>query len=223
MGVEMHTWAYSAMTLCNILGTMFFSGKALVKSYEVDDAKVGDAKAQCKEKSSCGYVSTNDVLVSSFAGAIAPRCLMMPLNYRNRLPSFTDTDAGNYEGVIVMGPGVYDSPALIRNSILSGPPTFKRATSRRLPTGWEALRCRLGMVTNWVFPSSFEELEVEGCTQVIHLPHSNISLVPFNIGVVYRPKRGRTAVVFFVRDIDARGLEEACPVGKEITSASMYR
>jgi len=56
------------------------------------------------------------------------------------------------------------------------------------------------MITNWTF-SVFDELKIEGCQHIVHMPHSNVSLVPFNIAVIFRPKAGKLAVTFFVRSI----------------------
>lgn len=222
MGPEAYAYAMSGATICNVVCGMMCGKKAIIKSYEVDDRKVDEEKGKFGAKAKGGYISTNDVISSSFANAVSARVFWMPLNYRNRLPDFTDADAGNYEGVITMGPGDYDSPDLIRNSLNSGPPTFKRETSNPLPSTMEAMRCRIAMLTNWTFPF-FEELSVVGCTQILHLPHSDVSMVPFDVGVVYRPKKGKLAVTYFVRSIDESGLVKECPLGAEVKSADQYQ
>jgi hypothetical protein len=103
MGDEAHSYAYSGATLCDILCTMLCNGKkATVVSFEVDPSRIDAEKAKHGPHAEGGFVRTNDVIASSFANATSARVLMMPLNYRNRLPEFIDTDAGNYEGVIVM-------------------------------------------------------------------------------------------------------------------------
>ena len=74
------------------------------------------------------------------------RTLLIPLNYRIRLPDFTADDAGNYEGALVFGPEEYANPAEIRRTLNSGPPKFQRGIGlpkvRPLPSGCEAMRCR---------------------------------------------------------------------------------
>ena len=42
------------------------------------------------------FVSTNDILTSSFAKSIRARICMMAINFRNRIQSLVDGDAGNY-------------------------------------------------------------------------------------------------------------------------------
>jgi len=55
----------------------------------------------------------------------------MPINFRNKLPLFIDSDAGNYEGSLLFsGPEEYGSPANIRNVIKSGPPKFIRGSDK---------------------------------------------------------------------------------------------
>jgi hypothetical protein len=74
------------------------------------------------------------------------------------------------------------------------------------------------MVTSWVFPS-FSALSVEGAEQLLHMPHCDVKMVPFEVAVVYRPQAGRIAVVYFTRAIDSAGLKSECPVGTQVLSA----
>jgi len=91
-----------------------------------------------------------------------------------------------------------------------------------LPVGcWGATKTRLGMVTNWAF-GSFDELKIAGCEQMVHLPHADCKMIPFDIAVIFRPKAGKTAVTYFVRNVDEAGLKAECPVAGMVTSAEDY-
>ena len=74
------------------------------------------------------------------------------------------------------------------------------------------MSCTIAMVTNWCFPC-FEQLDIDGCEQLVHLPHCDVRMVPFDVAVVYRPKRGQRAIVFFVRSVGRDQLVTECPVG----------
>ena len=63
------------------------------------------------------YVSANDILCSTFASATNARSLLMPINFRERLPAFTGEDAGNYEGALCFGPDDFATPSLIRKTL----------------------------------------------------------------------------------------------------------
>ena len=77
------------------------------------------------------------------------------------------------------------------------------------------------VITNWAFPN-FQELKIEGCEQMLHLPHSDVKMVPFDICVVFRPRAGELAATFFVRSIDEEGLKTEMPVGDAILTAEMH-
>jgi len=221
MGEKEFAFAYAGSTMINVVGSMLFGKKPLIESYYVDDARIKEAKAKATpEHSGVPFVSTNDVLVSAFGVATDTRVLLMPLNFRERLPDFTAEDAGNYEGALVFGPEDYAEPGIVRKTLMSGPPTYLRGgseTSRPLPAACEGMWCRLAMVTNWTFPF-FSEVKLEGCEQMLHMPHCDINMVPFDIAVVYRPRAGELAMTFFVRSVGTEGIKADCPVGSLIRS-----
>jgi len=220
MGDEVHGWAFSGSTMCNVVCSMLCaSKKALIESYYIDPERVKTAKAAVAGKTQgVEFVSTNDVLTSMWGMAVDADVVMMPLNWRNRLPDFTDSDAGNYEGTLAFGPGDFDHPGLVRKTLLSGPPTFTRAgPNAPMPKGYKNCRCRIAMMTNWAFPF-FSEVVVDGCTQMVHLPHIDTGMIPFEIGVVYRPCTGRTAVTYMTRQLDSAALQESNPLGIKVTT-----
>jgi len=232
MGGQEHAWANSTAVICNVLGNMMCGSKAIVRCYEVSDQKVKREKDNAAAHANGGFVSTNDVITSMFANAVSSDVLLMPVNFRNKLPEYNDNDAGNYEGALVFaGSGEYGNPANIRNTLKSGPPTFLRGADKAgnlpkgsapLPAGFFATKnCKLGMCTNWAF-STFQELKLPSCEQVIHLPHTDCKMIPFDICVVFRPKANKLAAAFFVRNIDQKGLEVELPVGLEMSSPGQY-
>lgn len=220
MGKEEGAFLLSGSLICNVICSMMCGSKPLIESYHVDLEKVKAAKQAVQKEGPEGvdFVSTNDILTSAFGNATDCRVLLMPLNFRDRLPDFTGTDAGNYEGALALGPEDYAGPELIRKTMKSGPPTFKRCVAKPLPGCCESMRTNLGMITNWCFPF-FEELQLEGCEQLLHMPHCDTNMVPFDIAVVYRPKKGKLALALFVRSCTSADLKADLPVGKLISSA----
>ena len=51
------------------------------------------------------------------------------------------------------------------------------------------------------------------------MPHCDVGMVPFDVAVVYRPRAGELAVVFFVRSCKREDLQALCPIGDELASA----
>eukprot|EP00658_Telonema_sp_P-2_P085658 TRINITY_DN9808_c0_g1_i1.p1 TRINITY_DN9808_c0_g1~~TRINITY_DN9808_c0_g1_i1.p1 ORF type:complete len:321 (+),score=53.43 TRINITY_DN9808_c0_g1_i1:392-1354(+) len=209
----------SKSLMCNVVGTMLFGRTPFVESYYVDPTRVGAAKSA---STGVPFVSTNDVLVSAFGNTTSCRVLLMPINFRHKLENFLDTDAGNYEGALVFGPEDYTDPALIRGTLRSGGPAFRRGPEgpppRALPGCCESLRMTIGMVTNWTF-KSFDEMVLEGCQQMLHIPHCDESTVPFDVAVVYRPRAGQLAVACFVRSVNGAELKAGCPLGGSVSCA----
>merc|ERR1712196_259193 len=225
MGEETSRFQLSGAVMCNAICGMLCGGGAQVACFHVNQDRVTKAKAEAIDATpEASFVSTNDVLVSSFGLSVGARVLLMPINFRNRLPEYNDDDAGNYEGSLAFGAEEYRRPGLIRRTIQSAPPTFIRGgegmTVEPFPSGLGAARCRLAMVTSWIFPC-FEELNLPGCQQIIHLPHSNPKLIPFDIALPFRPRAGETAVAFFVRSCGLDVLQAECPLGSKIVSPEL--
>mmetsp|Transcript_43790 Transcript_43790/g.51284 ORF Transcript_43790/g.51284 Transcript_43790/m.51284 type:complete len:209 (-) Transcript_43790:76-702(-) len=204
--------------------SMICGKKALAKSYFIDMDQINQAKVNEAKMAERGggdfFVSTNDIVTSTFGNCTSARILLMAINLRNRLPAFQDTDAGNYERALVFCPHDYDTPSKIRKTLQSGPPVFLRGggSGEALPGAVQTMRCRLAMITNWAFPV-FTELALDGCQQILHVPHLNVSMVPFDLAIIYRPNKGMTAVTYFMRSVDAEGLKSECPIGEEIVCA----
>ena len=87
-----------------------------------------------------------------------------------------------------------------------------------LPGCCASCSLRMAMVTSWAF-TFFDEWEIGGCQQIIHLPFCDVNMLPFDVCVVYKPRKGELACVFFVRNVDSAGLQAECPVGRLIESA----
>lgn len=232
IGKDDFNWMTSGAVICNVVCSMLCGKKAIVRCFEIDGEKVNSEKEKAASSASGGFVSTNDVIVSSFGNACSTSQLLMPINFRNKLPLFNDNDAGNYEGSLLFaGEEEYGSPANIRNVLKSGPPKYLRGADKMgnvpggpvpLPRGFcGTAKSRLGMVTNWAF-GVFDELKVEGCEQIVHLPHTNCKMIPFDICVIFKAKAGRIAAAYFVRNIDEEGLKEECPVGKMMKNAENF-
>lgn len=229
MGKAEEKFANSGAVIYNVMTTMLCScAKPLIENFQLDVEQIEAEKEKHKSAASgsaasgdaaAPFVSTNDILCSKIAAAFRARAFLMPMNFRVKLPDFDELDAGNYEGALVFGPEDYASPALIRQTLRSGAPAFKRCSGRPLPGAFASMRCKLGMVTNWVFPF-FDELLVEGAEQLLHLPHCDVKMVPFDVCVVYRARKGRLGVCFFTRTLGSReGIAGLVPVGGVLENA----
>ena len=122
------------------------TGDIIIKTFLVDNSKVKEIKAG-ERAEGVSFVSTNDILTSTFGNAAAPRILFLPVNFRNKLDGYVSSDAGNYENSLVLCPGNYATPDHIRKLLLSGPPEYKRDEEEGgpLPVGDEARECKLSV------------------------------------------------------------------------------
>jgi hypothetical protein len=109
MGEKEFKWLNSTSTLCNIVSNLLFpSKKAIAQNFTIDSNRVKLLKENAEKNPSFqGFVSTNDILASTFGNVTSARILMMPINFRVKLLDFTNNDAGNYEGYIYMYIYVY--------------------------------------------------------------------------------------------------------------------
>jgi len=146
--------------------TLFPSTKSF--GFYVSEEWVAASKATAE---GVPYVSTNDVLVSSFCNCLQSRCVMMAINFRGKLNGCGEDDVGNYEDLLTYMPTDYATPALIRKSVSGAGGVFSRAAQPRtlMLSNCEHL-CygTYGAITNW---STFARgLSVHGAQQELHLP-----------------------------------------------------
>jgi len=206
--------------MCNVVSSLLCGRIPVICNNYIDKKEIDRIKA-LSGASGASFISTNDIVASAFAVATNSRIMLLPINFRGRNEAFTKVDAGNYEGALVFGRGDYNQPELIRKTLQSGPPTYIRGAGMvdppmALPSCCEAMRTRLSMVTNWTF-SHFQEMAIDGATHLLHSPHCDTKMVPFDVAVVYRPRKDEHAVLCFVRSVDESYLKEELPVGKKVS------
>jgi len=181
----------------NLLHGMFFKPKAKCYAFYVDPKKIQAIKEEEAKSKVVDFVSTNDVLVSNHSNLVKPRIQTMAINFRNRVSGAESSDAGNYEAVLVLDKGSYSTPTQVRQAVQNYNKDAT-ATGRKdpLPGVWEALKepRLLGQLSNWA--SFFDQLEVPSWTQELHLPVFNISKIPFDCAVMFKPKAGFYAIMY---------------------------
>jgi hypothetical protein len=69
MGAEEHKWVYSGSVMCNVVCGLICGGKPLIESYHVDEARIAAAKEAGAKEDGVEFVSTNDILTSTWANA----------------------------------------------------------------------------------------------------------------------------------------------------------
>ena len=122
-----------------------------------------------KSKSNSGgsgkadFVSTNDIVSSEFFRMCESDYGMIVLNYRNRIPSYTDSHAGNYETCLIYPKDDCSDPGMIRESL-----TTHRSRSGQTPSMLESLNSNIAVTTNWV--SLHRPIRFSTATERLHLP-----------------------------------------------------
>lgn len=129
IGAAEYRWMNSCPVICNVVTSMLCGATPLVESYYIDNDRVEKCKADAVAAGggSIPYVSTNDVIASAFGIATGAEALLLPINFRDRLPDYTGRDAGNYEGALYLGRGDFSGPGPIRRTLRSGPPVYSRS------------------------------------------------------------------------------------------------
>jgi len=210
----------SGAVIFNVISKMLFGKKPVIANYFVDAAKLTKAKAEGTKGGSVDFVSTNDVLLASFGKATDSRVMLMPIDWRGKLPVCSEGDAGNYEGCLVFTPSDFEKPSLVRRTLKSGRPFLRGGGGEisppaPLPGRCTTMCCRLGMITNWTF-AHFNELKIEGAEHLVHMPVTDPRMVPFEFGIVYRPRAHQLALATFTRACSSEKLLEMLPLGEEV-------
>jgi hypothetical protein len=207
----------------NFVASMLLGKKSTAHAFLVDEEKVTSAKTAeaANLGESGGFVSTNDILTSTFANATRARIFFMAVNWRGRIAGLEDDDAGNYEAVCTYDPDSYNTAAAIRKSLTSKPGRVLRVPSdRALPKFCESVRCRFYMMTTWVFPFFNGELQLlpdEPTPLAMHVPVYLAQDQPMNFAVVFRIRKDTKAVLYFLTDVTEEQLRNnGAPIGDEL-------
>jgi hypothetical protein len=185
---------YVSFTL-NVLNSLIFGRKPKFFSYYINEESIKSTKAEFTGNTEIPYISTNDIISSSFMRAVKARLGMIVINFRNRFPNVDLDDAGNYEGVKLYDAPIYNTPEGIRKSLLGEIPY--KTLMNKIPGTWERTHLRMAQVNNWAsFSGGFA---LENCQLQLHLPIIP-STIPFDIAVLYRPKLNRTAILILSKN-----------------------
>ena len=190
-GTKQYNYLKSIPHVVNVFKGMFFGKRSKAHAYFIDEKKVDTIKQNVKSEN--GFISTNDILTSTFSNFIDSRLTLMAINFRDKLDGLGQKDAGNYEGAVLYDKEVYKDALGIRKSLNSKP---YLGLSKALPSFFEGMFCKMGLITNW---SSFcKELYFENAKQTLHMPITNSAgNAPYEMAVVFKPMSGKLGIIYF--------------------------
>ena len=137
----------------------------------------------------------------------------MAVDMRGRVPAATATDAGNYEDVILYREPDYQTPTLIRRSLMAMKRAADPPTNLPSATDWLSLPDKsIGLVTNWA-TSYVDDMALPGCKQRLHLPvfecKPELGMGSLSqIGVIFVPRKGEVGLMLIGAPGFARRLRE---------------
>ena len=118
IGAKEYKFLSSTSFLICCLKSMMCGSKANIEARYIDQDKIISSKEKVKD----GFVSTNDIVTSSFARATKVDILLMAINLRNRVKGTNEKDAGNYESVILHDSKSASTPKALRKTLTDGAP-----------------------------------------------------------------------------------------------------
>ena len=193
--------------------------------HTIDPAWIAQEKDKAAEEAKVPFVSTNDVLTSWFFREMKSDINIMVANFRSRKPAILDLvdhHAGNYEANIPYFPGDFESPALVRQSILGPNNQFRarRAGSpaTKIPGFTTLLRNKSAIITNWA--SFYRDVALhadpmressESYKPSLHLPimePDGLITSVWHNGIVFCPRAGEIGMLMITRRFDSDTLIE---------------
>ena len=221
-GEKEQAWQEGMAAGMIFMGAMMCKKQARCYAFHLDTDKVAEVKKQSADgDTGVEYVSTNDILCSSFFNIVKARVAWMGFDCRDKgLPGIGSDLAGNYVTALVLGPEVFETPHSLRQMYTPGTPYV--TAKKKLPgCGCCCGRGNLAQATNW---SGFTGSLVipAGCEMVLHLPAMNPAyiywdyLIPFVSGVDAEGglKKG---VMCWTTTSDAPTLMAALPLGGSVS------
>ncbi|PHR56682.1 MAG: hypothetical protein COA44_07470 [Arcobacter sp.] len=214
LGKKEFAYLTSFSHVFNVFRGMICGKKAKVYAFYLDENKISELKAKKKEEQA--YISTNDILTSSFSTFTGARLCAMAINFRNKIKGLDNKDAGNYEGAILYDKRHYKSPSSIRHSLIN--PSSYQGLSKPLPKTFEGMFCKMGLITNWA--SFAKDLNLQDAKEELHLPLTNTAgRMPYEMCVVFRAKEGKTGLIYFTQRFKKVDFNpQSLPIGKLISN-----
>ncbi|KAJ3283970.1 hypothetical protein HDU79_008613 [Rhizoclosmatium sp. JEL0117] len=186
LGAGLYSFLTSAGFISGVVANLATAPPPIVQ-YEIDLGVIEKEKE--KAKKDVEYVSTNDVVTSTFLSNSGINYGMMALNMRGRISSVTNDHAGNYEGSIVLMPANFESPASVRTAL-------KKFKLDAFPTFLQACLGKNAVVSNWA--SFHHDLKFEGGLKPVdHHPLERDSVhMIWSTGIIYKPTAERLALLY---------------------------
>lgn len=208
IGLKEQKFLHSPWLLGNVISRWAFSSPMQVSANFVDADKISKVKEDAKNRHSEDpnfYVSTNDILTSSFGRESKVDALLMAFNLRGRHADATESHAGNYESVLYYDEESFKTPDVIRESLRNGAP-YKRFSGNELPSWSKQLRFKFSFITSWSFSYFNADLHLwdsqEGTSSShlvkLHLPIYDVyGIPPVPMGIIFKPCNGKLALMYF--------------------------
>lgn len=209
--------------------SMVFRGNVTLDARYVDEEKIREWKEREAGNNSgnVDYISTNDILTSTFAQSVGADVLLMAINLRNRVENTCSNDAGNYSLVVLHDSQSSKRPSDIRSSLNSGPP-FKRKGGSSLPGFLSTVKAQCSLITNWAFSSFNADIELPTCNEgavspiELHLPVYYPKSIAFPISIIFKAKAGRLGMIYGGRPKVINAVKANAPLKDQISS-NMFR
>ncbi|WP_459212156.1 hypothetical protein [Aquimarina rhabdastrellae] len=221
VGKKSFKFFHSAPFILNLVGGAIFGKKTKSYGFFVEPERINQVKTQIKENSGSGvdYISTNDILSSSFAKVTNSRICIMAVNLRSWIKDIDNDHAGNYAGGLLFDDDTGYQPVNIRKAFQGGLPV--PTTAKPLPKFFETLQSRFSLISSW---ADFQEShELKGCEQLFHLPlYDAKNAFPLDAAVVFKAKPDQLAVIYFTKTVEREKFLSHCEVGDPISSATFH-
>eukprot|EP00747_Dinoflagellata_sp_TGD_P154093 gnl/TRDRNA2_/TRDRNA2_177464_c5_seq5.p1 gnl/TRDRNA2_/TRDRNA2_177464_c5~~gnl/TRDRNA2_/TRDRNA2_177464_c5_seq5.p1 ORF type:complete len:185 (-),score=9.88 gnl/TRDRNA2_/TRDRNA2_177464_c5_seq5:550-1104(-) len=146
------------------------------------------------------WISTNDILTSTFFTTIRAGYARTVFNLRGRIPelsSVPDTVAGNAFTCMLYWPDECDTAAKIRKSIMVAP-NFKDYGRQDVPSLWKDFSMGMHSATSWA--SFYKDLDVPECKLIAHVPATDMSFSSGSTIIPFYVRTNQLAVMYLVHD-----------------------
>jgi len=196
IGTETKNWFKPLFILKSVLKKLFCK-PYLSTIHSVDFSAIEDLKLEYKKQRPDEFISTNDILTSWYFSKFKIDVGSMVVNTRDRLPQLTQDHAGNYQVIIMYQKGDFEQPSKIReslkmlrrvNSDIPLTSSFQCAVSRK----------KFAFITSWA--STYMDVELSGCNQIIHFPIYLNSSTLFQFGILFRANKDELKFLIFSKN-----------------------
>ncbi|MFA8450251.1 MAG: hypothetical protein ACEPOW_06130 [Bacteroidales bacterium] len=181
--------------ILKIIQNLYFGKKVRYFCRFLNENKINKIKEDyaSKAQKKFPYISTNDVVTSTFCKATNSDVTFLIINLRDKIEGVNELNAGNYQFALLLNKKHFQTPESVRQMLSQKDDiVFEKDELLNL---FQVMKSNLTMITN--VTNFVKDYHLFGLKQVLHIPVRHPQDIFCDLAFVYKARNNRKAVLYF--------------------------